>query len=226
MYSIDTSSCLAPAAGHAVTAVGRDREPLAVPAPESWLAAAAEVFSKQPPRAGRIRRSTPCVFGRQRLTSILSLIPLWGLWRLSRSDQHTPQEMSLLGAASIGLTILLLLGIWTLVPNADERAQAAHEGVRRQIQVLAGLVEDYRKEHGRLPDDSAWQRSAAGADLRFYDPWGKLYRYAPDGEGFTITTHGRDGVPGGRREDEDVSMEYTAPSLPATPPIAESPASG
>ncbi|MBI2962776.1 MAG: type II secretion system protein GspG [Deltaproteobacteria bacterium] len=224
--------------------LGAPPAPAAVPGPriaapppvaESEAVAAAADLSRRRPRSGPHPEIEALLSTDKRLTSMLSFVPLWGLWRLSQSDQHTPQEMSLLGAASIGLTMLLVLATWTLVPSADERARAVHERARGQIRVLAGLVESYGREHGKLPDESAWQRSAAGADLRFYDPWGKIYRYAPGETGFTISTYGRDGVSGGRREDQDVSLAFAAPSPPApaasppTPaatPIADPPGSG
>lgn len=212
----------------------RSESGAALAQPESGLAAAAEVFSKQQPRSGPHPEVDALLSVDKRLTSILALVPLWGLWRLSQSDQHTSQEKSLLGAASLGLAILLALGVWAIVPSAEERADAVRAQVRQRIQVLAGLVEEYRKEHGALPDQAAWRHSAAGGDLRFYDPWGQIYGYAPSRNGFTISTYGRDGVPGGRREDTDVSVEFAdapppaaaVPRTPETTPIAPAPASG
>jgi general secretion pathway protein G len=155
----------------------------------------------------------------KRLTSMLAFVPVWGLRKLSRSEQHTSGEKSLLALASLGMTMLLGLGIVAILPSAKERAEQTRAKVRQQIDTLARLVEEYRREHGALPDELAWQRSATSADLRFYDPWGRIFHYRPNDDGFAIASYGRDGALGGEGEDTDLSVEF--PPAPEPGPGTE-----
>lgn len=186
------------------------------PRPTSLVEAAAEL-TKQEPKRGPIREILELLAIDKRVTSVLAFIPLWGVWRISRSDQHTLQERSLLAVASLGATAIFALAMWAAVPSEAERAMEVRKRVDAQVQVLAELIREYQRDHGSLPDESVWQRSADGADLRFYDPWGRIYRYKNGADGFTISTWGRDGTIGGEHEDADLSTDFAAPAIPPTP---------
>ena len=176
------------------------------------LTEVAEALSRQTPPSGPAPEVSALLNAEKRLTSMLAFIPVWGLLRLSRSEQHTRAERSLLALASLGVTMLLGLGILMIMPTAKERADETRARIRQQIDVLGRLVEEYGREHGALPDEPAWQRSAASADLRFYDPWGRAYHYTPSGDGFVIASYGRDDAPGGDGEDGDVSVDFPPPT--------------
>ena len=175
---------------------------------ETGLADAAAALARHEPDPGSLAEVHDLLSVDKRLTSLLAFVPLWGLWRLSRSSQHTPPEKLLLVIASLGVTAILILGAWAALPGAAEHARETRDRIGSQIQGLAGLVREYHRAHAILPDDSVWHRSAANGDLRFYDPWGRVYRYERGPEGFTIGTYGRDGTPGGKGEDTDVSSEF------------------
>ena len=194
-------------------------KPLGAPAPavpeqERALMQAAAAFPKQEPRPGPPTEVDEVLRTNRRLTAMLAFVPLWGLYRLAHSQEHGAQDKFALGFASALTTLLLAVGIWTLLPGAAERAAEKHTRVNEQIQILHSLAEDYRHQHGAPPDESAWQGSASAGDLRFYDPWGHLYRYEKRGEGYAIGTYGRDGVPGGAGEDADVIIEFPTSIAP------------
>ena len=140
----------------------------------------------------------------RRVTSILAFVPFWGLWQLSRSTVHTAPNKMLLSLASIGLSLALVCGLWHALPDAQSRAAARHDLVAHNLQKLSELVRDYAHEHRTFPDAAAWQRSADGGDLRFFDPWGRLFRYRATDGGVEIGTYGADDQPGGHGEDADV----------------------
>lgn len=172
------------------------------------LADAAEPLFRQAPSTGPGPEIRSVLAADKRLISMLAFVPVWGLRQLSHSADHTRREKYRLAAASVGVTMLLGIGVWMITPNADQRADRAHAAARKRIEMLAGLVQEYRREHGALPDEAAWRRSAANADLRFYDRWGRVYRYEVRDEGFVIASFGRDGTPGGKGEDADLSIEF------------------
>jgi general secretion pathway protein G len=179
---------------------------------ETGLAEAAAALGRYEPDPGPLAEVHDLLSVDKRLTSLLAFVPLWGLWRLSRSSQHAPQEKLLLVIASLGVTAILILGAWAVLPGVAEHARETRDRIGSQIQALAGLVREYYREHAILPDDSVWHRSAANGDLRFYDPWGRIYRYEWGPGEFTIGTYGRDGAPGGEGEDTDLFSEFPMPT--------------
>ena len=164
------------------------------------------------PDTGPLPEVTALLAAEKRLTSLLAFIPIWGVWRLSGSEQHESREKTGLGIASVLLTITLALGIAQLLPGPAQRAAAMLMRINGQINALGVLGLEYHREHGSLPDESAWKRSAESGDLRFYDPWGRIYRYETAQGGFAVVTYGQDGVPGGDHADADVRTEFPVPA--------------
>jgi hypothetical protein len=157
----------------------------------------------------------------KRLTSLFTLIPLWGPLRLLRSASHTSREKCALISLSMMLTIALFVGAFLARPSAAERASATRGRIESQIEALHALVESYAAQHpGEWVDENVWQRSAQAGDLRFYDPWGRLYRYQPEGSEFVIGTYGSDGAEGGDGEAADILFRFqpSPPALPARSP--------
>jgi hypothetical protein len=142
----------------------------------------------------------------KRATSLVALVPFYGPWRLARSDLHAPEEKLFLGALSTVLSVLVGVLLWRLA-GAPEPATAVHARVAADLERLRALAGQYRREYGSDPDAETWQRSADRADLRFYDPWGRVYRYERAPSGFRIGTLGRDGARGGNAEDADAWIE-------------------
>jgi Type II secretion system (T2SS), protein G len=79
-----------------------------------------------------------------------------------------------------------------------------------ELNALGALAEQYRLEHGDFPDVAAWRRLADREDPRFYDPWGRAYRYERTADGVTIRTLGRDGVDSGMGMDADLSAHFSS----------------
>lgn len=156
----------------------------------------------------------------KRLTSILAFVPLWGPWHLRRSEVHTAQEKIHLGSLSLLLTVVVLVVVWILQPGAKQQVDATRARVDAQIGALGVLVESYALQHREYPDDAVWQRSLESGDLRFYDPWGRSYRYHRETDGYTIGTYGRDGVEDGGGDDTDVFRHFSSTPASAAPPGA------
>ncbi|MGH7822144.1 MAG: type II secretion system protein GspG, partial [Candidatus Binatia bacterium] len=152
--------------------------------------------------------------GAKRRSSLLALVPVAGLWTIYRSTVHAPREKIVLAAASVVLTAALVLGVRATLPTAEEEHARMHARVRESIGRLRELVEEHRASRGGYPDAETWAASAALADLRFYDPWGRIYLYErPEGaDSYRIGTLGRDGSRGGSGEDADVFVSFAPPA--------------
>lgn len=119
----------------------------------------------------------------------------------------------------IVIVFILLAGIMAFVgPKIFEQMDKAKTGEAKiRIQQLAGQVEMYKLEVGRLPDSlqalvkqppgvDRWNGPyAKEADLK--DAWGNDYRYTVPGQGkaYDIVSLGADGREGGEGGNRDVS---------------------
>lgn len=134
------------------------------------------------------------------------------------SFRHHQTGMSLL---EIIIVIVLIGAVLTLVGSrvlgGADRGKA-NLG-KTQIQTLAGKVENYKLDTGRLPgklDDLATQPAGVGGWLgpyakpaEFNDPWGNPVQYRLPGEGrpFDLISLGADGQPGGDSYNADIRYE-------------------
>jgi Type II secretion system (T2SS), protein G len=146
----------------------------------------------------------------KRISSWFAFVPFIGPWLLQRSELHSRTEKFLLTWFSIGLTTL---GLWWLIsrmPTPEDEAAAFHRRIDAEANALAAFADSYRAERGAYPDKITWSRFGDRADQRFFDPWGRRYRYEPGTSGITIGTLGRDGVEGGTGEDADISKSFGA----------------
>lgn len=139
----------------------------------------------------------------KRAVSSFALVPFWGAWRISQSDLHPFGEKLRLVTLSVLLTLSLIAAAWLALPGAKERSRAEQAQIDSRLEALAQLVRSYRRQYGTYPDEETWQRSAHRGDLRFFDPWGRVYVYRKTNQGFVIGTYGRDGLPGGPNEEQD-----------------------
>lgn len=131
---------------------------------------------------------------------------------------HRQAGMSLL---EIIIVIVLIGAVLTLVGNrvlgGADRGKA--NIARSQIQTLAGKVENFQLDTGKLPaklDDLVTQPGSGGGWLGPYakpaelnDPWGHPIEYRVPGEGqpFDLISLGKDGRPGGSSYDADIRNE-------------------
>jgi general secretion pathway protein G len=95
--------------------------------------------------------------------------------------------------------------------------QARATTAKTNISTLSSALAMYRLDNGDYPTAEqglkalAVQPSPAPPAWRPYvqeepkDPWGRDYVYTVSGEGFTITSLGKDGKPGGEGVDADIS---------------------
>lgn len=119
----------------------------------------------------------------------------------------------------IVIVFILLAGIMAFVgPKIFEQmGRAKSQEAKIRIQQLAGQVEMYKLEVGKLPENlGALLKQPGGtdrwngpyvkeADLK--DAWGNDYRYTAPGQGkaYEIVSLGADGKDGGEGENRDVT---------------------
>jgi general secretion pathway protein G len=137
----------------------------------------------------------------------------------STTRSPSPARQAGMSLLEIIIVIVLIGAVLTLVGSrvlgGADRGKA--NLARSQIQTLAGKVENYQLDTGRLPgkleDLVAAPGGVAGwlgpyakpAELN--DPWGRPVEYkVPGDEGrpFELTSLGKDGQPGGGSYDADV----------------------
>jgi general secretion pathway protein G len=119
----------------------------------------------------------------------------------------------------IVIVFILLAGIMAFVgPKIFEQmGRAKSQEARIRIQQLAGQIEMYKLEVGKLPDNlQALVRQPAGVDRwngpyvkepDLKDAWGNDYRYTAPGQGkaYDIVSLGADGKDGGDGENRDIT---------------------
>jgi len=144
----------------------------------------------------------------KRCECLLAFAPVVGPWLLQGSKHHSREEKQKLAALSLGLTLLIFAVTWMLMPSAADRLASLHQQMQLQMHVLGDVAEGYRREHRSYPDQATWKWFANQADGRFFDPWGRPYRYEPRADGVTLESLGRDGREGGSGKDTDVTVEH------------------
>jgi general secretion pathway protein G len=121
------------------------------------------------------------------------------------------------------LVVIAIIGVISAVvipQTIGQMGKAQSRAAKLQAQSLAAAVEVFGGDNGHLPTTSeglgALLARPAGADNwngpyihskdQLNDPWGRPYRYAVNGSGFTISTLGADNKPGGEGADRDISV--------------------
>ena len=136
-----------------------------------------------------------------------------------RIHPRVPRRQAGFTILEIVIVFILLAGIMAFVgPKIFEQmGRAKSQEARIRIQQLAGQVEMYKLEVGRLPENlGALLKQPGGvdrwngpyvkeADLK--DAWGNDYRYTVPGQGkaYEIRSLGADGKDGGDGEDRDIT---------------------
>jgi hypothetical protein len=190
-----------------------DRTALGILGPEQrlrfWARARhvlGELLSAGPPSEGQ-QMIAALNAAEKREDSVLAFVPLAGLWLIERSKHHSRREKQTLTALSLGLSLVIVAVVWSLMPSDADRLATLRERMQHEMRVLDDVAERHRREHGSYPDAATWKWFAAQADGRFFDPWGRPYRYEPRVDGFTLKTLGRDGREGGIATDADITVE-------------------
>jgi general secretion pathway protein G len=114
------------------------------------------------------------------------------------------------------MVVLVILGliaaaVATNVFDAHKNAQI--ERARLDFHTISNAVDVYRLRHDRPPE--ALQALVEQGQLKSlpHDPWGAAYLYerVSTGDGYRITTLGRDGVAGGEGVDADLHSDDPEP---------------
>jgi general secretion pathway protein G len=140
-----------------------------------------------------------------------------------RTQPHTlgAARQSGMSLLEIIIVIVLIGAVLTLVGSrvlgGADRGKA--NLAKSQIQTLAGKVENFQLDTGRLPgklDELVTQPGGSSGWLGPYakpaelnDPWGHPIEYRAPGEGqpFDLISLGKDGRPGGSSYDADIKYE-------------------
>jgi len=133
----------------------------------------------------------------------------------------SPRRQSGMSLLEIIIVIVLIGAVLTLVGSrvlgGADRGKA--NLAKSQIQTLAGKVENYQLDTGKLPaklDDLVTQPQGAAGWLGPYakaaelnDPWGHAIEYHVPGQGrpFDLMSLGKDGQAGGSSYDADIVYE-------------------
>ncbi|WP_225764843.1 type II secretion system major pseudopilin GspG [Stenotrophomonas sp. Marseille-Q4652] len=139
----------------------------------------------------------------------------------SRSGFTSARRQAGMSLLEIIIVIVLIGAVLTLVGSrvlgGADRGKA--NLAKSQVQTLAGKVENYQLDTGRLPgklDDLVTQPSGVANWLGPYakpaelnDPWGNAieYRAPGDGQPFELLSLGKDGRAGGSSYDADIRYE-------------------
>lgn len=136
-----------------------------------------------------------------------------------RSNRSHPRRQGGFTILEIVIVFILLAGIMAFVgPKIFEQmGRAKSQEARIRIQQLAGQVEMYKLEVGKLPENlGALLKQPAGTDrwngpyvkeTDLKDAWGNDYRYTVPGQGkaYEIVSLGADGKDGGDGENRDIT---------------------
>ena len=133
----------------------------------------------------------------------------------------TPRRQAGLSLLEIIIVIVLIGAVLTLVGSrvlgGADRGKA--NIAKSQVQTVAGKVENYQLDTGKLPaklDDLVTQPGGTSGWLGPYakpaelnDPWGHPLEYRAPGEGqpFDLISLGKDGKVGGSSYDADIKYE-------------------
>ena len=119
---------------------------------------------------------------------------------------------------AVGLLLFGLAGAFVYSRVNANRAQAYQMRVQVDQKMLGDALKLYRVNVGSYPDqlEDLWVRPPddAGAWRGPYvagpvlDPWGYDYVYSRAGAGFSLTSYGEDGAPGGSGLAADISSDF------------------
>lgn len=134
--------------------------------------------------------------------------------RLTRTEGYTLTEM---------LVVLAIIGVIAAVLTPGligQLGRARAKSAQMQLETIASAVEVYRSDVNRYPTDAeglgalvsepgsveGWTGPYLKSAKAMQDPWGHAVQYKQNGDGlgFTVTSLGRDGAPGGFGLDKDI----------------------
>jgi hypothetical protein len=90
-------------------------------------------------------------------------------------------------------------------------------GTVYKLRILANDIESYRKEVGRLPATLNDLTNITGGTSLISDSWDRPFVYSTEGTNYLIKSFGRDGKPGGRGLDCDLTTRDLKPPESALP---------
>lgn len=126
------------------------------------------------------------------------------------------------------LEIMVVLAIIALVVSLtaprlmESFGRAKSQAAEVQMNTIKGALQLYYIDVGRYPTEAEgltallqapsgaadWDGPYVDDSEDIMDPWGRtyLYRYPAEDGGFALETQGRDGQPGGSKEDRDITL--------------------
>ena len=129
---------------------------------------------------------------------------------------HAEAGLTLIEMMIVIVIIAVLASAVVLSGILGRPDQARATAAKTDISTLSGALKLYRLDNGDFPTAEQGLKALAVApspappawrayvDTPPKDPWGRDYVYTADGNGFTITSLGKDGKPGGEGVDADI----------------------
>ena len=117
------------------------------------------------------------------------------------------------------MAIIALLAALVAPKIFPKLGKGKTSAAKAQIELFGQALDQYRLDTGRYPSteqglqalltnpgEDKWQGPYLKKNLIPVDPWGKPYNYTSPGThgDYDLYSYGRDGVPGGEGEDQDV----------------------
>lgn len=134
------------------------------------------------------------------------------------SDNGRNDDKPMSKAYWVALFIALaILAMVILIALADRIPPGAL--TRTRMDITQQRILAYVAAHRRLPASLLELPKVQGRDSEISDGWGRPIRYAVNGRTVTLSSLGKDGLPGGTGENSDVDLTFAVPeasSLPAT----------
>ena len=131
-----------------------------------------------------------------------------------------PHRSAGFSLVEIMIVIVLIGGILALVTNRvmNSQSQANVRLAGVQLTTLAGKIDQFRADTGKLPESLQQMVTSPGLPgwlgpyaktTELKDPWNNPYAYKTPGEDkpFDLVSYGKDGKPGGTSVDADIVFE-------------------
>lgn len=129
------------------------------------------------------------------------------------------------GWTSFSMFVITVLASWI----SSGTMQYSHSRDVRTLQYhfgsIARSLNDYHKTHGSWPpslSDPSFQLPNGDDSYELKDPWNRSILYTVEGDGFRLSSVGRDGVPGGSGLDADWSW-HSSDAEPYRSPLYNTP---
>jgi general secretion pathway protein G len=113
-------------------------------------------------------------------------------------------------ATGIILTLIILLYIVSISPTIE---RARYDSTRTKMEPIESAINKFFINTGVYPltlEDLSYEFEVSNSYLKesqLYDPWDRLYIYHVTNDGYELISYGKDGKPGGKGYNADISND-------------------